>query len=269
MATIHPTACVDPKATVADDAAIGPGCVVEGGVQVGPRCRLREYVILRRGTRLGADNAIWPFCVLGDEPQDLKFDPATETELHIGNGNTFREGVTISRGSKIKTPTTVGNNTYWMANAHAGHDATINDDCILTNAVAIGGHATVGRGAVLSASTLVHQHTWIGERVMTRGNSGFSAHLPPFVIGRNINGVVGLNVVGLKRAADITDEDRAQIKEAYNLVYRRGLPLGRAIEEMDAHSEWGAPAGRFREFMRAVHTAKPPHKRGLARPRAR
>ncbi|MFW6132498.1 MAG: acyl-ACP--UDP-N-acetylglucosamine O-acyltransferase [Planctomycetota bacterium] len=269
MATIHPTAHVDGEAKLADDAEIGPGCVIEGGVVIGAGCVLREYAIVRRGTRLGSDNRVGPFCVLGGEPQDLKFDPATETRLVIGDSNTFRENVTISRGSKPETPTTVGNNTYWMTSAHAGHDATVADDCILTNGVAIGGHATVGRGAVLSAYTAVHQFTWIGERAMTQGHSGFSTHLPPFVIGRHINEVAGLNIVGLKRAKDITDEDREQIKEAYALVYRRGLPQDRAIAEMDAHGEWGAAAGRFREFVRAVRQAEPLYKRGLASPRAR
>ncbi len=269
MPKIHPTATVDADARLADDTEVGPGCVIEPGVVIGPGCRLREHVVVRRGTTLGSGNIVDAFCVFGGEPQDLKFDPADETYLIIGDDNVFREGVTISRATTPGNATRIGSRTYWMVGSHAGHDATVHDECILINGSAVGGHATVGRAAILSGNVLIHQYTWIGERVMTQGISGYSAHLPPFTMGTAINGVVGLNTVGLRRAPDVTAEDRKQVKEAYRLLYRSGLSLEAALAEMDAREDWGAPAGRFREFIRAVVTAEPPYKRPLANPRRR
>ena len=110
MSKIHPTALVDPTARIADDAVIGPYCIIEADTEIGPGCKLASNVIIRRYTSMGANNTLDSFCVLGGLPQDLKFDPASETYLRIGSGNQFREGVTISRGSKPGVSTTVGDN---------------------------------------------------------------------------------------------------------------------------------------------------------------
>jgi UDP-N-acetylglucosamine acyltransferase len=138
----------------------------------------------------------------------------------------------------------------------------------MTNGAALAGHVEVGRGTILSAHTGVHQFCWVGELVMSRGQAGASQHVPPFVVIKDINHVAGLNRVGLQRAEDITDEDRRQIKQAYRILYRSGLGLERALAEMDACDDWGAPAGRFRDFVRRVLSAKAPHDRGLATARA-
>jgi UDP-N-acetylglucosamine acyltransferase len=269
MPNIHPTAAVAPGAAIADDVEIGPGCVIEPDVEIGPGCRLREYVILRRYTTLGGGNLVDAFCVLGGEPQDYKFDPATVSHLRIGADNIFRENVTISRATGEGDATVVGDRTYWMVGAHAGHNAVIEDDAILINGAAVGGHATIGRRAILSSHVVVHQYCWIGEGAMTQGNAGFSAHLPPYTMGAGINGVVGLNVVGMRRNPVLSDDDRRQLKEAYRLLYRSGIATRRALAEMDAHQDWGAAAGGFREFIRRAVEAAPPYDRGLSRERSR
>ncbi len=269
MARIHPTAVVDPSAHLADDVEIGPGCIVEADVEIGAGTVLRAHAILRRYTTLGQGNLVDSFAVLGGEPQDLKFDPATVSYLRIGDRNVFREGVTISRATGQGNQTRVGSDTYWMAGAHAGHNAVVEDGVILANGSAAGGHATIGRGAILSGNVMVHQFTWVGEMVMTQGNSGTSVHVPPYTLTAGINYVVGLNSVGLRRAAHISDEDRRQIKEAFRLTYRAGLPLAKAIEQMDRCADWGEAAGKFRDFARRVLAAKKPYNRGLAKLRLR
>ena len=264
MPRVHPTAIVDGEARLADDVVVGPHSVVEGGVQIGPGTVLREGVIVRRYTTLGAGNLVDAYAVLGGEPQDLKFDPATVSYLRIGDGNVFREGVTISRATGQGNETRVGNRTYWMAGAHAGHNATIEDGAILANGCAVGGHATVGAAAILSAHVGIHQFCWVGERIMSQGHAGVSTHVPPYVlISGEINRVAGLNVVGLRRAPGFTDEDRRQIKEAFCLTYRAGMTTSQALERMDACKDWGAAAGRFREFIRRVLAAPKPFNRGL------
>ncbi|MBI3297688.1 MAG: acyl-ACP--UDP-N-acetylglucosamine O-acyltransferase [Elusimicrobia bacterium] len=267
MAKIHPAAVVDPSAVLAADVEVGAGCIVEAGVSVGAGTVLRPHAVLRRGTSLGKGNFVDSFAVLGGDPQDLSFDRNTETFVKIGDGNTFREGVTVSRATKPGGATVIGDKTYWMASSHAGHDAAVGDGVIIVNAVLLAGHAVVGERAILSGGTLVHQFCWVGEMVMTQGKAGIGMHVPPFVMVAEVNQVIGLNLVGLRRNPAMTDEDRRQIKQAFALTYRSGLPRGKALEEMDACKDWGPAAGRFRDFVRRVLTAEKPHNRGLC-PRA-
>lgn len=264
MPKIHATAVVDPNAKIADDVEIGPGSVVEADVEIGRGCVIREHAVIRRYTSLGEGNFVDAGAVLGGLPQDLKFDPRTATYLRIGSGNIFREGVTISRATKPGEATVVGNKTYWMACSHAGHDAVIEDEAILVNSALVAGHARIGRRAFLSGHVVVHQFTWIGEGVMSQGNAGTGTHMPPFVMFAGVNRVVGLNIVGLRRNPEVTAEDRRQIQEAFRLTYRAGLSPERALAEMDKCSDWGAPAGRYREFIRKVTQAEKPYKRPLA-----
>ena len=270
MAKIHPTAEVDSQASLADDVEVGPHCMVEADVKIGAGTVLRSHVIVRRYTSLGSGNFVDSFSVLGGEPQDYKFDPATESYLRIGNDNVFREGVTISRATGDGCVTTVGNGTYWMTNSHAGHNAVVGDETILVNGSALAGHAEVGRKVILSAHAVVHQFCWVGELVMVQGNTGISMHVPPYMLAAMpINRLVGLNLVGLRRAPYLCDEDRRQIKEAFKLTYRSRLTPLQALEKMDSRSDWGEAAGRFRDFVRRVLEAEAPHKRGLCPLRSR
>jgi len=263
MPRIHPTALVDPAARLADDAIVGAYCIIEGDVEVGPGCELRPHAILRRYTTLGEGNLVDSFCVLGGLPQDLKFDPATRSYLRIGDRNVFRESVTLSRATTPGGATVVGSDTYWMANSHAGHDAAVEDEVVLTNSAAAGGHATIGRRAILAGGAGVHQFTWIGEMVFLQGNSGATAHVPPYTIMADVNNIIGLNSVGLRRAPDISEEDRRQIKEAFRLTYRASLSPREALAKMDDWPDITPATGRFREFLRKVIEAQPPFDRGL------
>ena len=264
MPKIHATAIVDPKAHLAPDVEIGPYCVIEGDVVIGPGCRLAEHVIIRRYTSMGANNVIDAFTVLGGLPQDFKFHPETVSYVKIGDNNTFREGCTISRATTPGNATVVGNKTYWMQGAHAGHDSTVEDEVVMVNGVAIAGHSHIGRKTILSAHVGVHQFTWIGEGAIVQGNGVVTCHLPPFCLGAGVNYVIGLNAVGLRRNPEITDLDRRQIKDVFRLLYRSNLSTSAALKEMDAHTNWGGPASRFREFVRKAITAVKPWNRGLA-----
>ncbi len=267
-ARIHPTALVDRGAELGEGVVIGPHAVVESDVVIGDGCELMAGSVVRRYTSMGPGNVVHPFAVLGGPPQDSKFDVNSTTYLRIGEGNVFREHVTLNRATKPGGATVIGSHCYLMTCSHVGHDGLVGDGAILANGAAVGGHAEVGRRAFLSAHASIHQFCWVGELVMMRGNSGASQHVPPFLMTRDINYVVGLNAVGLRRADYITEADCRQIKEAYRLLYRSGLTPQRALMEMDDRDDWGAPAGRFREFIRRVLAAEGPHKRGLATDRA-
>jgi UDP-N-acetylglucosamine acyltransferase len=263
MAKIHPTAIVHPEAKLDDSVEIGAFCIVERSVQMGPGCVLRSHSIVRRHTTLGENNYIDSFCVLGGVPQDLKFSPDTVSYLRVGNNNVFREHVTLNRATTPEGATTIGDGGYWMAASHAGHDAKAGNRVILANGAMLAGHSAIEDNVILSGGAKVHQFTWVGERAIVQGNGGVAQHLPPFCLSADINRLVGLNSVGLSRAPEITPEDRTQVKEAFHIAYRRGLPMNRALEEMDAHEEWGTAARKFREFVRRALSAEKPFARGV------
>jgi len=263
MPKIHPTAFVHPTAVFSDDVEIGAYSIVEADVVIGPGTVLHDHAILRRYTTIGQNNIVDSHAVLGGIPQDFKFNPQTVSYLRVGDNNVFREGVTISRATGEGEATIVGNRTYWMTAAHAGHDAVIEDDAILVNGAALAGHTILGRGAILSAHVAVHQFCWVGERAIGQGNSATSMHIPPFALFTGANRVVALNVVGMGRLEEITREDRREVKEAYDLTYRSSLTVSDALRAMDERTEWGWAAAHFRDFVRRVISARPPFNRGL------
>ena len=263
MPKIHPTAIVHPTAVLSDDVEIGAYAVVEADVVIGPGTLLREHAILRRYTTMGRNNIVDSCAVLGGLPQDIKFNPDTTSYLRVGDENVFREGVTISRATSEGEATIVGNRTYWMTAAHAGHNAVIEDDAILVNGSALAGHTVLGRGAILSAHVVVHQFCWVGEGAMSQGNSATSMHIAPFTLFAGVNKVVSLNVVGIRRSKEVTEKERRQIREAFDLTYRSSLNLSDALRAMNERTEWGPAAARFRDFLFRVVSAQPPYKRGL------
>ena len=263
MAKIHPTAVVDETAILADDVEVGPLAVIEPDVKIGSGTVLKSHAVVRRYTEMGENNVVDSCAVLGGLPQDYGFDPAQVTYLKIGNGNIFREGVTVNRATGEGQSTIVGNDNYWFANSHGGHNSTIGNKVVLVNGALVAGHATIGDRVILPANGGIHQFCWVGEGVMFQGKGGLSMHAPPYVLCTEINIVVALNSVGLRRRDDISKEDFSQIKTAFNTVYRSGLGLEAALAEMDTCTDWGAAAGKFREFIRAVLNAKPPFNRGL------
>jgi len=263
MPKVHSTAIVHPTAILSDDVEIGAYGVVEADVVIGPGTVLREHAILRRYTTIGRNNIVDSYAVLGGLPQDIKFNPGTTSYLRVGDDNVFREGVTISRATGEGEATIVGNRTYWMTAAHAGHNAVIEDDAILVNGSALAGHTVLGRGAMLSAHVVVHQFCWVGEGAMSQGNSATSMHIAPFTLFAGVNKVVSLNVVGIRRSKEVTERERRQIREAFDLTYRSSLNLSDALRAMNERTEWGPAAARFRDFVSRVVSAQPPYKRGL------
>ena len=260
---IHPAAVVDPSARIGDGVEIGPGAIVEADTEIGEGCRLMPYSVVRRYTAMGRSNVVHPFAVLGGEPQDYGHDPSVRSFLRIGDHNVFREGATANRATGADNVTVIGDHNYLMTAAHVGHNARVGSHCILTNGAALGGYVEVQDRAILSAHAAVHQFCWYGEMAMCRGNVGITQHVPPFCLVGKFNLIVGLNTVGLRRAAHLNDEDRGQIHSAYDLLYRSGLTTSRALEEMDAHAEWGHAADKFRQFVRRVLQAEGKYRRGL------
>jgi UDP-N-acetylglucosamine acyltransferase len=252
---IHPTAIVDPTAKIGNDVAIGPYAVIGANVVVGERSTIESHAVIESDVTIGSGNFIGHGAIIGTAPQDLSFSAERKTYVTIGNDNVIREHCTIHRGSADGSVTKIGNKNFLMVGAHVGHNCEIGNNVIIANNCLLGGHVRIGDGAFLGGACVFHQHMSVGQLAITRGASGFGKDIPPFVIAAEINYVVGLNVVGLRRAG-FSANDRDEIKAAFKLVYASGLNISQAIEKA-ATMKLGAGA---REFIDFVANAK---KRGI------
>ena len=224
---IHPTAIVHPKAKLDPTVQVGPYVVIDEGVEVGPQCIIGPYVYLTGLTMIGLHNRFHAGCVIGDAPQDVKYDGAP-TRLRIGDHNLFREHVTVHRSNATGTETVIGSNNFLMANSHVAHNCRLGDFVILANGALLGGHVTVHDRAFISGNCLVHQFTRVGTLALMQGGAGISKDLPPFTVALRDNEICGLNSVGLRRAG-FTAGQRLELKQLYHALFRRGQNLRNAL----------------------------------------
>lgn len=257
MATIHPTALVDPAAEIDEAAVIGPYCIVEPDVRIGPGCVLQAHAQICSHTRLGADCQVGRAAVLGDLPQDIHFAPETVSYLDIGSGNVFREHVTVHRGARAGSSTRLGNGNYLMVGAHVGHDCIIGDQNIVANACLLAGFVTLGNRAFLGGGSVFHQFIRIGDLAMSQGNARVSQDVPPYCLVAGLNGLRGLNVVGLRRAG-FPSAARFEIRQAFDLLYRSGKNVSQALEEAGLRT-WNEAAAALIRFHRT------PSRQGICR----
>ena len=224
---IHPTAIIHSKARLHPSVSVGPYTVIDEGVELGAGCVVGPQVHLTGGTTIGARNRFHAGCVIGDAPQDLKY--ANEpTRLRIGDGNVFREHVTVHRSNKAAEDTVIGDGSFFMAGCHVAHNCQVGNQVILANGALLGGHVTVQDRAFISGNCLVHQFVRIGTLAIMQGGSGISKDLPPFAVGVGVNGICGLNLIGLRRAG-LAPADRLELKQLYHLLFRSGQNLRNAL----------------------------------------
>jgi len=228
--TVHPSAIVEDGAEVDPSAEIGPWSLIQAGSVIGAGCRIESQVRIYPGTRLGRRNHVHHGAALGGDPQDLGFRTELARPLSIGDDNSVREYVTISRGIKSERGTRIGSRNYFMAYSHAGHDCVIGDDNIFANTATLAGHVELAHHCFVSGQVAVHQFARIGAYTMIGGLTGVSKDVPPYVIANGQRAViVGLNLVGLKRNG-FSAEQRARIKAVYRLIFRSGHRLAEGLE---------------------------------------
>ncbi len=234
---IHPTAVIHPKARLDAGVRVGAYAVIDEHVALGADCVVAPHTYLTGHTTAGARNHFFPGAIIGEAPQDMKYN-GEPTRLRIGDGNVFREHVTVHRSNNLTEDTVVGSNNFFMAHCHVGHNVQVGDHVILANGALLAGHVSVGDRAFISGNCLVHQFVRVGTLAMMQGGSAVSQDLPPFTVARGDNGICGLNVVGLRRAGYPPDQ-RRELKRLYLVLFRGGRKLREAIEEAreDFHGE--------------------------------
>ncbi len=247
MMTIHPSAYVNPTAQLGADVEVGPGAIIEAGAVLGDGCKIQARAVISGHVRMGARNSIGYGAVIGGEPQDFDFKPGTRSEVVIGDDNVFREYVTIHRGTKEETATTVGSNNFLMVGVHMGHNASVANRVIIANNCLLAGYVSVHDGAVLGGGSVFHQFIRVGRLCMVRGGERFGKDIPPFLIAYGTNLVSGINAVGLRRAG-VSSEARMELKRAFRLLYLEGRNLSQALEE-SGKTAWGPEAQSLFTFV--------------------
>ena len=255
---IHSSAIIAESAVIADDVEIGPYSIVGDDVEIAAGSRIDSHVVINGPTRIGENNHIYQFSSVGDDPQDKKYADEP-TKLEIGDRNTIREFCTISRGTiQDRGTTTLGDDNWIMAYVHIAHDCVVGNHSIFANNVTLAGHVHVGDWAILAGFSGAHQFVHIGAHSFLGMYAGTGKDISAYTMAAGQPpSPRGINSEGLKRR-DFSEEQIRNIKNAFKIVYRKGLKLNEAIDELtgllDAQPELGL-------FIESLNTSE----RGLLR----
>ena len=234
---IDKLAFVHPDAKIGKNVTIGPWTYIGADVEIGDDCWLSSHVVVKGPTVIGKGNKIFQFASVGEDCQDKKY-AGEPTRLIIGDNNVIRESVTIHRGTvQDKGETIIGSNNLLMAYVHIAHDCVLGDNIIMANNASIAGHVHVGDWAILGGQTGVHQFVHIGAHAFTAGASLVLQDVPPFVMASGQSASPrGLNIEGLKRRG-FEKQTQLAVRRAYKVLYRNGLTVEEAIEELKEEAE--------------------------------
>ena len=235
MATnIHPTALVSPKAELGDNVTIGHCAIVEDNVVIGDATRVEPFASVKAYTRMGKNNVIHSYAMVGGIPQDLKFH-GEESWLELGDNNNVREFATLHRGTEGGGGITrIGSGNLFMAYTHIAHDCILGNHIIMSNAATLAGHVVVGDGAIFGGFSAVHQFTRIGKNAFVGGMSGIGMDVPPYMLASGHRADLhGPNLVGLRRV-QAPREVIAAIRSAYRTIWLSGIPRKEALEQVEA-----------------------------------
>ncbi len=230
---IHHTAIVHDAARLAATVSVGPYCVIGEAVEIGGGCELMANVYIEGPIVIGERNRFFPYTVVGVEPQDLKYK-GERSETRIGSGNTFREFVTVHRGTQGGGMlTTIGDNCLLQAHAHVAHDCRIGNGVILGHGVTMAGHVVIGEAAYVGAFTGIHQFCRIGRHAIVGGYSVITRDVMPFsmTVAERAVKAFGVNKVGLERHGFTRDRiDR--LHRAFRTLTASKLNTSQAIDKI-------------------------------------
>ena len=246
---IHPTAVVDSKAELDSTVEVGAYSVIEANVRIDSGTSIGSHVVIKGPTTIGKNNRIFQFSSLGEMPQDKKYDGELTT-LEIGDSNTIREFCTFNRGTiQDKGATRLGDHNWVMAYVHIAHDCQIGNNTIFANNSSLAGHVDVADFAILGGFTLIHQFCKIGAHVITAVGSVVFKDIPPYVTAAGYDAKPhGINAEGLKRRG-FSSDTIMNIKRAYKTLYRNGLTLDEAKQQLQLQQEKCPEIGLLLEFL--------------------
>jgi UDP-N-acetylglucosamine acyltransferase len=246
---IDPHALVSPQAELATDVEVGPFTVIGPNVRIGARTRIGPHVVINGPTVIGADNHFFQFASIGDAPQDKKYR-GEPTRLEIGDRNVFRESCTVNRGTTHDQGVTrVGNDNLFMAYTHVAHDCQLGSRIVMANCATLGGHVHMGDWVIMGGLAAVHQFCKIGAHAFIANNAAVTRDVPPYLMAVGQPAAPhSVNSEGLKRR-DFSAAQIRNIREAFRTLYRRGLPLAEALEQLTAAAATQPELRSFVEFI--------------------
>lgn len=232
--TVHNTAIIHPSVELGENVSIGPWTRIGQGVVIGNNTSIADHVIIDKYTTLGENNKIYPFASVGIDPQD-KHSRDSNFSLVIGDNNTIREYVTISRGTSYGTGTTkLGNDNLIMAYCHIAHDCAVGNNVIMSNNATLAGHVTVDDYAIMSGFAGIHQFCSLGAHAFLGMRCTVSQDVPPYMLVAGAEpSVRGINMVGLKRRG-FSDDTIRILRNIYKIIYRQGVILKDACKDIEA-----------------------------------
>ena len=240
--SIHATAIIDKTAEIHPEATIGPYCVIGPEVRIGAGTVLDSHVTVDRWTTIGENCRFYSHCSVGSDPQDIKYNDE-KTVLVIGNNNTFREFVTLNRGTIGGGGISrIGDNNFFLAYSHAAHDAQMGSGILMANAATLAGHVTVGDHSTVGAFSAVHQFCRVGPHAFIGGFSVVTRDALPFIktVGdRNQAKIYGINTLGLQRKG-LAESAIEELKQVYRILFRSKLNTGDALLKV-REKEWVSP----------------------------
>ncbi|HTT32130.1 MAG TPA: acyl-ACP--UDP-N-acetylglucosamine O-acyltransferase [Candidatus Acidoferrum sp.] len=251
---IHPQAVVAASAKLGAGVKVGAFAVVGEEVELGERCVLHPHAVAQGPAKFGKQNVFHPFCVVGGDPQDYTYR-GERVELVAGDGNIFREYVTVSRGTqKGGGRTCIGSENFILAYSHIGHDCQIGSHNLFVNGATLAGHVTVEDHATIGALSPVHQFCRIGRYAYIGASTVITQDVPPFskIVTERETKSFGVNTIGLERKGFSPDRLQA-LKRAYRLLLRAKLNTSQALEEM--RKSLGDSAD-VQELIRFIETAE-------------
>jgi UDP-N-acetylglucosamine acyltransferase len=197
--------------------SIHPSAIIEAGAVIGNGCIIHAHAMIKRHAVLEDGVVVHSYAVIGDDPQDLSFNPTTDSSVRIGARTVIREFVTVHRSTREGAATVVGADSYLMSSVHIGHDCQLAERVIIASSVLLAGHIQVGSHVFLGGGAAIHQFCRIGESAMIGGLARITRDVPPFTMATERDELVGLNKVGLRRRG-FKAEAMAEIKEAFRIV---------------------------------------------------
>ena len=228
---IHKTAIISPKSKIGKNVIVGPYSIIENDVVIGDNTKIDSYSIIKPYSNIGKNCHIFANCVIGEIPQDKKFE-GEKSELIIGNNTIVREFCTINRGTKDSGVTKIGSDCLLMAYVHIGHDCIVGNNVILANGVQLGGHVEIQNYAIVGGLTPVHQFCKIGEHSLVGGGLRVVQDIPPYIVanGQPLK-FSGINALGLRRRK-FSVIQRTNIKKTYKTIYNSNLNTSQALEKI-------------------------------------
>jgi len=249
---IDSTAIIHPDAHLESDVCIGPYSIIGASVSIDSGTVIGSHVVINGPTTIGPNNKIFHFCSIGEDPQDKKYQGENNSILEIGAGNTIREYVSINRGTGDGGgKTVIGNDNWIMAYVHIAHDCVVGNNTVFANNATLAGHVIIDDFVILGGFTGVHQFCRVGSYSFSAISSVIVKDVPPYVlVSGNSAKPSGLNREGLKRHG--FDSDTINIlRKAYKVIYRDGLILKDALDELSKLSDESDKVDKMRSFIAA------------------